>query len=220
VLNQALSLLSNSRLLHIPNCLPSLNIASTARTLPSLSIEFRTPSRRSNLTRSANSLPFRFIRLIVFRVCRDLYGLIFNLFRQDQIQDETQESSYGEPSLHNELNGVEEAHKSGIVAFVGEYVAEPSWDQCGTKTQRHRRSQNEAVPASERDCADNSDTGHGDRRKEEGCHPAQHAARNCNQRRRKLGENAHDDEEEAATVTGLAIGALGEGDDAVVLSER
>lgn len=93
-------------------------------------------------------------------------------------------------------------------------------DKRGAVAKGKASGQDEAVATGEGHRRDDTDTGDGHGAEQERGHTAQHGTGDGNQRSGKLGEDAHDDEPEAASVSGLAVGAARESDDAVVLRER
>jgi hypothetical protein len=64
---------------------------------------------------------------------------------------------------------------------------------------------------------DNSDTRNSDSREEESGHSTKDSAGDCDKCCGKLREDTHDDQPEAAKVSGFAVGTAGECNDSVVL---
>ena len=72
-------------------------------------------------------LPLILIGRIIRLVGRDLFRLlVFNLFRQDQVEEQTYERRDREAGLKHQFNGVEEPLQSVIVAGIGEDIGEPT----------------------------------------------------------------------------------------------
>ncbi|KAL8935774.1 MAG: hypothetical protein Q9211_004524, partial [Gyalolechia sp. 1 TL-2023] len=89
----------------------------------------------------------------------------------------------------------------------------------GAEAERHGSREDEAVAPGEGDGGDDADAGDGDGGEEEGGHAAEDGAGDRDEGGGEFGEDAHDEEEEAARVARFAVGAAGQGDDAVVLGE-
>ena len=106
-----------------------------------------------------------------------------------------------------------------IIPLVRKHEREPVRDQNGTEPQRHGRRQDEPIAPREWHGRDDTHARNGHGAEEEGRQTAEHRVRNRHERRRELGEDAHDEEEKAGGVAGLAVRAAGQGDDAVVLRE-
>ncbi|KAI4261344.1 MAG: hypothetical protein L6R42_003459, partial [Xanthoria sp. 1 TBL-2021] len=77
----------------------------------------------------------------------------------------------------------------------------------------------EAVATGEGDGGDDTDSRDGDGGEKEGRHSAQDSGRDGDEGGGEFREDAHDEEEEASCVSGFAVGASRQRDDAVVLRE-
>ncbi|KAG7828354.1 hypothetical protein KL920_003491 [Ogataea angusta] len=139
------------------------------------------------------------------------------LLRQEQVEDDADEAGDGEAGLHDENYGVEEAGKPGVVAVVREDVAEPVGEQRGAEAEHERAREHEAISSGEGRGGDDLEPGHGHGREQERGHAAEHGFRNGDERGGEFREHAHHNEEKAAPVPNSPGGALGDGDDAVVL---
>lgn len=123
-----------------------------------------------------------------------------------------------------------------IGAVVGEYVREPAMhgqsllhgfeggesvsllgNHGGTEADGEACGEDEAVTAREVHGAYDANTRDSDCREKEGSHATEDGARDGDKRSSKLGEDAHDDEPEAARVTGLAVRAARQCNDTIVL---
>ena len=106
-----------------------------------------------------------------------------------------------------------------VVPLVREHVREPVGDQDGTETEGQGRRQDEPIAPRERHGRDDADARDGHGAEQEGRQAAEDRVGDRDQGRGELGEDAHDEEEEAGRVAGFAVRAAGQGDDAVVLGE-
>lgn len=122
-----------------------------------------------------------------------------------------------EASFHEQDYSIEETLLGLIVTRVREDVRKPIRDQDGAETERKRRSQYEAVAPGERHGRDDTYARDGDRAEEQGRQATEDGARDCDERGGEFGEDAHEEEEEAAGVTGFTVRATCEGDNAVIL---
>ena len=124
-----------------------------------------------------------------------------------------------ETRLQHQYYRVEETQLGLIAPLVRKHVREPIGHQDGAEAQRRARGQDEAVPARKGDGGDDADARDGDGGEEEGRQAAEYGVRDRDERGGELGEDAHDDEEEAGAVARLAVRAARQGDDTVVLGE-
>lgn len=71
--------------------------------------------------------PLFLVRRLIDSVGRELGNLVvLELLGEDEVEDDGQEGRDGEPILHDQHNGVEEAEEGVVGARVGEDVAEPT----------------------------------------------------------------------------------------------
>lgn len=76
---------------------------------------------------SLDPIPLLLILDFIRLVRRQLGSLlIFDLLRQDEVENDSDEGNDGEAGLQDELDGVVEAEKGAIRALVGEDVGEPA----------------------------------------------------------------------------------------------
>ncbi|KAG7867031.1 hypothetical protein KL918_003226 [Ogataea parapolymorpha] len=139
------------------------------------------------------------------------------LLRQKEVEDDADEAGDGETGLHDENNGVEEAGERGIVAVVREDVVEPVGEQRGAEAEHERAREHKAVSSGEGRGGDDLEAGDGHGREQERGHAAENGFRNGDERGGEFRENAHHNEEKAAPVPNGSGGALGDGDNTVVL---
>ena len=144
---------------------------------------------------------------------------MLNLLLQHQVQKHGHEPREREPRFADQGDGVVEARQRPVVARVGENVFEPVGHERGAEAEGQRRGEDEPVAPGEGHGGDDADAGDADGGEEEGRHAAQDGRRDGDEGGGEFGEDAHDEQEEAAGVAGLAVGASRQGDDAVVLRE-
>lgn len=155
------------------------------------------------------------INIVAVIVC---INSILHLFLEKQVQNHACGSRDGKASLHDEDNGIEEALERLVSARISKNVVEIRRHQSCTVAEGQAGSEDEAVPAGEGhatryDC----DARNGHRAEEERGHAAQDGWWDGDEGSSKLCKDAHDKQEEAAGIASSAVGAAGEGDDAVVL---
>ncbi|KAG7797725.1 hypothetical protein KL929_002568 [Ogataea haglerorum] len=144
---------------------------------------------------------------------------VVRLLRQEQVEDDADEAGDGEPGLHDENDGVIEAGERVVVAVVGENVVKPVGDQGGAEAEHERAREHKAVSSGEGRGGDDLEAGHGHGREQKRGHAAEHGFGNGDECGGEFRENTHHHEEEAAPVPDGSGGALGDGDDTVVLRE-
>ena len=146
---------------------------------------------------------------------------IIHLLRQKKVQNHADNSADGKASLHDEGDGIQETLERPVVAVVGEDVVKVRGDEGSAVAEREACGEDEAAAAVER-VLGSGDDGHardGDGTEEEGRHTTKNSGGDSDERGGELGEDAHDDEANAAHVARLAVRAAREGDDTVVLGE-
>ncbi|KAG7935537.1 hypothetical protein KL934_002096 [Ogataea polymorpha] len=139
------------------------------------------------------------------------------LLRQEEVENDANEAGDGEAGLHDENNGVEKAGERVVVAVIREDVVEPVGEQRGAEAEHERAREHKAVSSGEGGGGDDFKTGNGHGREQEGGHAAKHGFRNGDERGGEFRENPHHNQEKTAPVTNGSGGALGDGDDTVVL---
>lgn len=122
--------------------------------------------------------------------------------------------------MHDKNDGIKQASETSVWSIVGKDVREPGVHERGAESKEKRAGQDESVAACNgvqtgNDC----DTRHGNRGEQKGGHASNNGLGNGNKRGSKLGKDTHNDEEKAVPVTNLSVGALGDGDDTVVLGK-
>lgn len=137
-----------------------------------------------------------------------------------QVEEDASEAANGVAGLAHEHDGVEEPAEALVVALVGEDVVEPGWDQGGAQASDQGAREDKSVSSGHWGGGNDADTGDGDRGEQEGGHSTEHGLRDGSECGSKLGEDAHDDEEEATEVACSSVGTLCDGDDTVVLGKR
>lgn len=148
-------------------------------------------------------------------------GIVISLLRQDEVKNHAGNSADGEASRHDERDGIEESGKRLVVALIGEDLVEVLGDKGRTvsKSETGRENKSRSAVEGVAGSSNNGHAGDGNSAEEERGHSAEDWGGNRDEGSSKLGKDSHDDEEEAAHVTSLAIGAASEGNDTVVLSK-
>lgn len=144
------------------------------------------------------------ITLMSHRAIRSNHLLIrlFDLFRQNKVEDDGDKGRDSKPRLQNEFDGVEEPTEALVVAGVGEDVVEVVGHERGAVAEREPGRQDEAVASREgRAAAYDGDAGDGDGAEEERGHAAEDRARDGDEGRGELGEDAREDQEETETLS-------------------
>lgn len=118
---------------------------------------------------------------------------------------------------HDEGDGINDTTLALVVAGVGEELAEPIWHKSSSVAKSQGSGKDEAVPSREAHGRGDAHTRDSHSSEKEGRHSTENSAWNRNEGGRKLGKDASDDEEEAAGVTGLPVGATSQSNDTVVL---
>jgi hypothetical protein len=146
--------------------------------------------------------------------------LVLVVLRKHHIQNQRNKPRDYKARRHDQLDGINQAGQAAVVARVRKHIRKPVRHQRRAHAHRKRRRQDKPVAARKRHQRDDADAGDGHAREQKRRHAAQHRRRDGDQRGGKLGEHAHDDQEEAAAVARLAVCAARQRDDAVVLRKR
>ena len=167
-----------------------------------------------------NPRPLLFISRLVNLIRRQLRDLlVLNLLWQDQIQHQVDKRHERKARLHDQDDGIVEAQQRAVRPVVRKDVGEPGRHHGGAEAEREARGEDEAIATGEGHGRDDADTGDGDGGEQERGHAAEDGGGDSDEGCGEFGEDAHDDEPEAAGVASFTIGAAGECDDAVVLGE-
>lgn len=137
--------------------------------------------------------------------------------REQGIQQAGDDRSQGESSVENNVGRVDQREDKGVGARVVEHVSEDSRDDRGAGTEGKGSRNNETLTAGPGEEGQDADSRDNDAGEEESSHASEDCVGNHEEEGSELGEDTHEDQEEAAHVTGHGVGAAGQGDDSIVL---